>query len=74
MSDDGFSDTFDESSIEIQVKSLMGTTFDIKVSFNDTIGAIKKKIYRVGGKNAVRGQLINVLFIAKGRLHRRILT
>ncbi|KAH1016258.1 hypothetical protein HUJ04_007512 [Dendroctonus ponderosae] len=49
MSDDGFSDGFDESSIEIQVETLMGTTFDIKVSCNDTIGAIKKKICRVRG-------------------------
>ncbi|KAF7265814.1 hypothetical protein GWI33_020886 [Rhynchophorus ferrugineus] len=49
MSEDGFSDCFEEPNMEIQIKTLLGTTFDIKVSFNDTVGDIKKKIYRVEG-------------------------
>lgn len=50
MSEDGFSDCFEEPNMEIQIKTLLGTTFDIKVSSNDTVGDIKKKIYRVEGK------------------------
>ncbi|CAH0564358.1 unnamed protein product [Brassicogethes aeneus] len=49
MSDDGLSDYFDEPSMEIQIKTLMGTSFDMKVYSTDTIGDIKKKIYRVEG-------------------------
>lgn len=36
--------------MEIQIKTLMGTTFDIKVSSTETVEDIKKKIYRVEGK------------------------
>lgn len=50
MSEDGFSDSFEEPNIEIQIKTLLGTTFHIKVSPNDTVSDIKKKIYRVEGK------------------------
>lgn len=49
MSEDGFSDCFDEPNMEIQIKTLMGTTFDIKVAHTDTVGDIKKKIFRVEG-------------------------
>lgn len=49
MSEDGFSDGFEEPNIEIQIKTLMGTTFDIKVSLHDTVSTIKKKIFRVEG-------------------------
>ncbi|XP_030754222.1 uncharacterized protein LOC115881011 [Sitophilus oryzae] len=47
--DDGFSECFDEPNMEIQIKTLLGTTFDIKVSSNETVADIKKKIYRVEG-------------------------
>lgn len=50
MSEDGFSDGFEEPNMEIQIKTLMGTTFDIKVSSTETVEDIKKKIYRVEGK------------------------
>ncbi|CAH1995795.1 unnamed protein product [Acanthoscelides obtectus] len=49
MSEDGMSDGFEEPAMEIQIKTLMGTTFDIKVSSMDTIEDIKKKIYRIEG-------------------------
>lgn len=49
MSEDGFSDGFEEPNIEIQIKTLMGTTFDVKVSLHDPVSAIKKKIFRVEG-------------------------
>ncbi|XP_018561846.1 AN1-type zinc finger protein 4-like [Anoplophora glabripennis] len=49
MSEDGFSDGFEEPNMEIQIKTLMGTTFDIKVSSTETVEDIKKKIYRVEG-------------------------
>ncbi|XP_019881882.2 uncharacterized protein LOC109609607 isoform X2 [Aethina tumida] len=49
MSDDGLSDYFEEPSMEIQIKTLMGTSFDMKVSSTDTIGDIKRKIFRVEG-------------------------
>lgn len=50
--DDGFSDNFDEPDMEIQIKTLMGTTFDIKVTSTQTIGDIKRKIYRVEGNKS----------------------
>lgn len=53
MSEDGFSDGFEEPNMEIQIKTLMGTTFDIKVSSTETVEDIKKKIYRVEGKALV---------------------
>ncbi|XP_060523254.1 uncharacterized protein LOC132700141 [Cylas formicarius] len=49
MSDDGFPDCPEQPNMEIQIKTLMGTSFDIKVSGSDTIGDIKKKIFRVEG-------------------------
>ncbi|XP_066139605.1 AN1-type zinc finger protein 4-like [Euwallacea fornicatus] len=58
MSEDGFSDNFDEPNIEIQIKTLLGTTFDIKVSSNDTVSAIKKKIFRVEGIPVFQQNLI----------------
>nr|CAI5834208.1 unnamed protein product [Callosobruchus analis] len=49
MSEDGMSDGFEEPIMEIQIKTLMGTTFDMKISSMDTIEDIKKKIYRIEG-------------------------
>lgn len=54
MSDDGLSDYFEEPSMEIQIKTLMGTSFDMKVSSTDTIGDIKRKIFRVEGKHELQ--------------------
>lgn len=52
MSDyDGYSDNFDEPDMEIQIKTLMGTTFDMKITSTQTIGDIKRRIYRVEGEN-----------------------
>lgn len=57
MSEDGFFDGFDsdyvrleDSLIEINIKTLMGTTFNIKVSVSETIGDVKRKIYRIEGE------------------------
>nr|XP_023029367.1 uncharacterized protein LOC111517436 [Leptinotarsa decemlineata] len=49
MSEDDLSDCLEEPNMEIQIKTLMGTTFDIKVSAMDTVADIKKKIYRIEG-------------------------
>jgi hypothetical protein len=49
MSEDGFSDCFDEPNMEIQIDTLMGTSFDMRVSSTDTIREIKQRIQRVEG-------------------------
>lgn len=53
MSDDGCSDQFstdyDDTTMEIIVETLTGTTFEMTVSAADTIGSIKHKIQRVEG-------------------------
>lgn len=51
MSDDGFSDGCDEPDMEIQVKSLFGSTTDLRVSATETIRQIKQKIERVEGES-----------------------
>ncbi|KAH0817369.1 hypothetical protein GEV33_005422 [Tenebrio molitor] len=43
----GFSDCFDEPNMEIQIDTLMGTSFDMRVSSTDTIREIKQRIQRV---------------------------
>lgn len=57
MSEDSFSDgsyneyiRLDDSNIEINITTLMGTTFTIKVSSRDTIGDIKRRIHRIEGE------------------------
>ncbi|XP_050310963.1 uncharacterized protein LOC126746683 [Anthonomus grandis grandis] len=49
MSDDGYSDSLEEPSMEVHVKTLLGTVFDIKVFPSDTVVDIKKAICRVEG-------------------------
>ncbi|EFA08134.1 uncharacterized protein LOC663257 [Tribolium castaneum] len=49
MSEDGFSDGFDEPTMEIQIDTLMGTSFDMRVSATDTVREIKQRIQRVEG-------------------------
>ncbi|KAG5899742.1 hypothetical protein JTB14_006080 [Gonioctena quinquepunctata] len=58
MSEDELSDCFEEPNMEIQIKTLMGTTFDMKVSAMDTIADIKKKIYRIEGIPTFQQNLI----------------
>ncbi|CAG9763356.1 unnamed protein product [Ceutorhynchus assimilis] len=53
MSEDGFSDRLEElntmDTVDIQIKTLMGTMFDVTVLTSATVGDIKKKICRVEG-------------------------
>lgn len=53
MSDDGsydpYVDDYEESSMEIVVETLTGTTFEMTVAPDDTIISIKSKIQRVEG-------------------------
>lgn len=49
MSEDGFSDPFDEPSMDLFIETLTGTTFEMRVYPSDTILDIKKKIQRVEG-------------------------
>lgn len=69
MSEDSFSDGFDneyvrleDSTIEINIKTLMGTTFTLKVSSSETIGDVKRKIYRIEGEYCL-SDLIEHLFV-----------
>ena len=55
MSEDGFSDCFDEPNMEIQIDTLMGTSFDMRVSATDTIREIKQRIQRVEGLGTAFG-------------------
>lgn len=50
MSDDGFLSDIEEPNMAIRIKTLLGTSFDMKVSSTDTIGDIKRRIYRIEGK------------------------
>lgn len=49
MSEDGFSDPYDEPSMDLFIETLTGTTFEMRVYPSDTILDIKKKIQRVEG-------------------------
>lgn len=49
MSEDDFSDPYDEPSMEISIETLTGTSFDVRVYPTDTILDIKNKIDRVEG-------------------------
>ncbi|KAL3274516.1 hypothetical protein HHI36_015899 [Cryptolaemus montrouzieri] len=49
MSEDGFSDSSDEPNMEIQIETLMGSSFDLRVSATDTVQDIKRRIHRVEG-------------------------
>ncbi|KAK4873597.1 hypothetical protein RN001_012957 [Aquatica leii] len=49
MSEDGFSDSYDEPSMDLFIETLTGTTFEMRVYPSDTILDIKKKIQRVEG-------------------------
>lgn len=53
MSEDGFSDSYDEPSMDLFIETLTGTTFEMKVYPSDTILDIKKKIQRVEGRSRV---------------------
>lgn len=52
MSEDGFSDGFKTEYVrlEINIKTLMGTSFSVKMSSNETIGDIKRKICKIEGE------------------------
>lgn len=50
MSDDEFFPEFEDGYMEIQIKTLLGTTFEFKVSSTDTVADVKRKVYRFGGK------------------------
>lgn len=50
MSEDEFSDPFEEPSMEIHVETLTGTSFDMKVFPHDTVLNIKNRIQRVEGR------------------------
>lgn len=54
MSDDGGADTYipeyDETTMEVVIETLTGTTFEMTVSPEDTVLSIKNKIQRVEGK------------------------
>lgn len=70
MSEDDFSDGFsseyvrlEDPNMEINIKSLMGTTLNIKVSPKETIADVKRKIYRIEGEYFVNlYQLSTCLF------------
>lgn len=60
MSEDSFYDgsyneyaQLDDSIIEINIKTLMGTTFILKMPSRDTIGDIKRRIQRIEGEYQV---------------------
>lgn len=51
MSEDEYTDNCDEeSTMEICIETLTGTSFEMKVSPHDLVSNIKNKIYRVEGK------------------------
>lgn len=50
MSEDDFSDPYDEPIMEISIETLTGTSFDMRVYPTDTVLDIKNKIQRVEGK------------------------
>ncbi|KAK9883048.1 hypothetical protein WA026_001256 [Henosepilachna vigintioctopunctata] len=58
MSEDGFSDSSDEPNMEIQIETLMGSSFDMRVSATDTIQDIKRRIHRVEGIPVTHQNLI----------------
>lgn len=50
MSEDDFSDPYDEPIMEISIETLTGTSFDMRVYPTDTVLDIKNKIQRVEGE------------------------
>lgn len=56
LSEDGFSDSCED--VEIQIETLMGNSFDIRVSSTDTIQDIKQRIQRVEGVPVTQQNLI----------------
>ncbi|XP_018322985.1 uncharacterized protein LOC108735496 [Agrilus planipennis] len=49
MSEDGYSDSYDEPAMDLVIETLTGTSFEMKVCPSDTILDIKNKIQRVEG-------------------------
>lgn len=63
MSEDEYSDPFEEPTVEICIETLTGTAFEMKMSPNDTVLNIKNKIQRVEGMPSLLCTLKNVGYV-----------